>query len=283
MSLVTSCFTATYVHQWPQHFPGTPLAGMPMFDARAVLYPLPQTLRDYLSWRQADTHVNNLVRPRVQVAPCPGDRALTPAADPLLPAAAPLFRVAPLQYNTCFWALVKSGKTATEAHEQLRVRRGAAAAHRVRGCTCAGPLLVAQHAPNRPTQGTLSDYKNELLFSQFGLNYNTVPERFRKVRRPPRPALLRVGHTDQCWCASWELRGFRGLFIGSLVEQNKGKYKQTYKNGCPQGSVVVRQRVKHTKTAADGQQRERERLELCVLHCDIIKDAFWAERPELLA
>lgn len=31
-------------------------------------------------------------------------------------------------------------------------------------------------------QGTLADYKNELLFSQFGLNYNALPERFRKVR-----------------------------------------------------------------------------------------------------
>ena len=33
-----------------------------MFDARAVLYPALRTLRDYLSWRQADTHINNLVR-----------------------------------------------------------------------------------------------------------------------------------------------------------------------------------------------------------------------------
>lgn len=32
-------------------------------------------------------------------------------------------------------------------------------------------------------QGTLSDYKNELLFSQFGLNYSTLPERFRKASR----------------------------------------------------------------------------------------------------
>jgi tRNA(His) guanylyltransferase len=32
-----------------------------MFDARAVLYPSDRTLRDYLSWRQADTHINNLV------------------------------------------------------------------------------------------------------------------------------------------------------------------------------------------------------------------------------
>ena len=46
---------------------------------------------------------------------------------------------------------------------------------------------------------------------------------------------------------------------------------------------MVRQRVKHTRTAADGRTIERERLQPCVLHCDIIKDAFWAERPELLA
>ena len=61
VSLVTSCFTGTYVRRWAAHFPDTPLAATPMFDARAVLYPSDQTLRDYLSWRQADTHINNLV------------------------------------------------------------------------------------------------------------------------------------------------------------------------------------------------------------------------------
>ena len=30
-------------------------------------------------------------------------------------------------------------------------------------------------------QGTLSSHKNEMLFSEFGINYNNVPERFRKV------------------------------------------------------------------------------------------------------
>ncbi|KAI3433781.1 hypothetical protein D9Q98_003586 [Chlorella vulgaris] len=160
VSLVASCFTASYVRLWPQHLPDKPLAATPLFDARAVLYPSDRTLRDYLSWRQADTHINNL-------------------------------------YNTCFWALVKSGKTNTEAHAQL--------------------------------QGTLADYKNELLFSQFGLNYNALPERFRK------------------------------------------------------GSVVIRQRVKHVKQTADGRSKEKERLEPCVLHCDIIRDHFWQQHAELLA
>jgi tRNA(His) 5'-end guanylyltransferase len=31
-------------------------------------------------------------------------------------------------------------------------------------------------------QGTLSDYKNELLFTEFGINYNALPDRLRKVR-----------------------------------------------------------------------------------------------------
>jgi hypothetical protein len=50
-----------------------------------------------------------------------------------------------------------------------------------------------------------------------------------------------------------------------------------------QGSVVVRQRVKHVRQTEDGRTKERERLEPCVLHCDIIKDGFWRENPQLLA
>ena len=34
---------------------------IPSFDARTVLYPNNEILRDYLSWRQADCHINNLV------------------------------------------------------------------------------------------------------------------------------------------------------------------------------------------------------------------------------
>ncbi|KAL4437020.1 hypothetical protein ABPG75_004159 [Micractinium tetrahymenae] len=160
VSLVASLFSAAYVRFWPAHLPDTPLAATPMFDGRAVLYPADSTLRDYLSWRQADTHINNL-------------------------------------YNTCFWALVQSGKTTAEAHAELR--------------------------------GSLSDYKNELLFSRFGINYSTLPERFRK------------------------------------------------------GSVVIRQRVTVQKQMPDGRTKQKERLEPVVLHCDIIRDDFWRQHPELLA
>ena len=38
-----------------------------------------------------------------------------------------------------------------------------------------------------PLQGTQTDFKNELLYSTFGINYNSLPERFRKVRAPAAP------------------------------------------------------------------------------------------------
>ena len=39
----------------------TPLQLTPSFDGRAVCYPTDALLRDYLAWRQVDTHVNNQV------------------------------------------------------------------------------------------------------------------------------------------------------------------------------------------------------------------------------
>uniref|UniRef100_A0A1A9X5H0 tRNA(His) guanylyltransferase n=1 Tax=Glossina brevipalpis TaxID=37001 RepID=A0A1A9X5H0_9MUSC len=112
LSYVTSLFTSCYVLYWSQWMGDKKLAYPPSFDGRVVLYPSDQNLRDYLSWRQADVHINNL-------------------------------------YNTAFWNLVqKGGLTNQEAEAKLR--------------------------------GTLSAYKNELLFSKFGINYNNLPAMFRK-------------------------------------------------------------------------------------------------------
>lgn len=113
VSVAASTFAASYVRRWDSFFcPGrrrlraksengggddvnnvevvdTPLRSTPSFDCRAVLYPTTRHLRDYLSWRQADAHVN-------------------------------------CQYNACFWALVqKDGMTKTEAAAALRGTRTA--------------------------------------------------------------------------------------------------------------------------------------------------------------
>ncbi|KAJ1675659.1 tRNA-histidine guanylyltransferase 1-like [Spiromyces aspiralis] len=82
ISLITSYFTSCYVYYWRDYLPDVEMQAIPAFDSRAVMYPSDKNLRDYLSWRQADCHINNL-------------------------------------YNTCFWVLVKSGLSQKEAEKQL--------------------------------------------------------------------------------------------------------------------------------------------------------------------
>ncbi|XP_017474903.1 PREDICTED: probable tRNA(His) guanylyltransferase [Rhagoletis zephyria] len=84
LSYVTSLFTSAYVFNWSRWMSSKSLLYPPCFDGRIVLYPSDQNLRDYLSWRQADVHINNL-------------------------------------YNTAFWNLVlESGLSNQEAEAELR-------------------------------------------------------------------------------------------------------------------------------------------------------------------
>lgn len=85
LSTILSTFTAFYIQLWSAHFPTTPLQPphIPTFDGRAVCYPSVGNLRDYLSWRQVDCHINNL-------------------------------------YNTTFWTMrLKGGLEARDAEGQL--------------------------------------------------------------------------------------------------------------------------------------------------------------------
>ncbi|TRY90069.1 hypothetical protein DNTS_031580 [Danionella cerebrum] len=85
MTHVTSQFSSSFVFYWKEFFGEQPLLYPPSFDGRVVLYPSNKNIRDYLSWRQVDCHINNL-------------------------------------YNTAFWALVqKGGLSTTQADERLKV------------------------------------------------------------------------------------------------------------------------------------------------------------------
>ncbi|KAF7825594.1 tRNA(His) guanylyltransferase 2-like [Senna tora] len=83
ISALVSFFTSMYVMKWKSFFLQKELNYPPSFDARAVCYPSTEILRDYLSWRQVDCHINN-------------------------------------QYNSCFWKLVASGKSKKEAQHSLK-------------------------------------------------------------------------------------------------------------------------------------------------------------------
>ncbi|KAG8438786.1 hypothetical protein GDO86_005108 [Hymenochirus boettgeri] len=112
MTHVVSQFASSYVFFWKEFFPDQAILYPPGFDGRVVLYPNEQNLKDYLSWRQADCHINNL-------------------------------------YNTVFWSLVqKGGLTPSEAQKRLR--------------------------------GSVAAEKNEMLFSEFNINYNNEPVLYRK-------------------------------------------------------------------------------------------------------
>ncbi|EDW02836.1 GH10821 [Drosophila grimshawi] len=128
LTYVTSLFSTSYVMSWPKWMQ-QPLAYAPCFDGRIILYPSDENLRDYLSWRQADVHVNNL-------------------------------------YNTAFWKLVlESGLSNQQAEQRLR--------------------------------GTLSADKNELLYQQFGINYNNMPAMYRKGTILLRKRVLQFGQDEQ--------------------------------------------------------------------------------------
>ena len=60
VSLVTSLFTASFLRNWSTFFPSSPLRTNITFDGRCALYPDLKTLLDYMNWRQADCHINNL-------------------------------------------------------------------------------------------------------------------------------------------------------------------------------------------------------------------------------
>lgn len=191
VSTMVSTFTAEYCMQWPQYFQDMKLERpWPSFDGRCVAYPKARILRDYLSWRQADCHINNL-------------------------------------YNTTFWNLVlKGGMSGTEAEERLK--------------------------------GTVSGDKNEILFSQFGINYNKEPEVFRKGT------------------VVYRASGDNGDDGSSAGQNDSGKGGGAGGEGSGGGEVTK------SKTQLEKEKKRKRKARIAVEHVDIIGDAFWEARPWIL-
>ena len=174
---IATAFTAEYCMQWADFFPDQRLERpYPTFDGRCVAYPKRKVLRDYLSWRQADCHINNL-------------------------------------YNTTFWNLViKGGMSTTDAEQALK--------------------------------GTVSSDKNEILFSQFSINYNNEPQIYRK---------------------------------GTVVYRSYGSEPLT--NGETQSWKTADPK---SKSQIEKEKKRRQKATIAVEHVDIIGDAFWEQHPYIL-
>lgn len=60
LTTINSKFSTSYVYYWSKFFDQEKLKYPPTFDGRIVLYPSDENLIDYMKWRQADVHINNL-------------------------------------------------------------------------------------------------------------------------------------------------------------------------------------------------------------------------------
>lgn len=209
LSLVVSLFTSNYVFKWSKFFPDQELLYPPSFDSRIVIYPSEKNLRDYLSWRQVDCHINNL-------------------------------------YNTTFWSLVlKGGMNNQKAMESLK--------------------------------GTLSGDKNEILFSQFQINYNEVPQVYRKgtvlYKRKVESVTTMTATTTATTAATTESltpsseNGEETTSICSEVDQAK----------TPEEAAALppQHPISSCGKSKKKQNMEKKVYEVEEENCDIISDAFW--------
>ncbi|KAM3964826.1 tRNA-histidine guanylyltransferase [Aphomia sociella] len=60
LTTINSKFSSSYVYYWSKFFGTDKLKYPPTFDGRVILYPSDDNLIDYMKWRQADVHINNL-------------------------------------------------------------------------------------------------------------------------------------------------------------------------------------------------------------------------------
>ncbi|KAG8383435.1 hypothetical protein BUALT_Bualt04G0012900 [Buddleja alternifolia] len=112
LSLIVSFFTSVYVTKWKVLFPQKDLRYAPSFQSRVICCASVEVLQTYLAWRQNECHLNN-------------------------------------QFDTCFWQLIKSGKSEKEADKMLK--------------------------------GSQKQDRNELLYQCFNINYKKdLPEIFRQ-------------------------------------------------------------------------------------------------------
>ncbi|KTW28808.1 hypothetical protein T552_01438 [Pneumocystis carinii B80] len=144
---VVSFFTSNYVFLWPNYFVDTILTYPPSFDARVILYPSIQNLKDYLSWRQVDCHINNL-------------------------------------YNTTFWALVQKGNLSTTDAEKLLMGTLAKDKHELLFTQFSinynneqeifkkGSLLVKNHSKN--TSDKINIYHTDIVSDTFWIQHPSL-------------------------------------------------------------------------------------------------------------
>jgi len=116
-----------------------------------------------------------------------------------------------------------------------------------------GETTTQAHATLR---GTVAKEKHEILFTRFQVNYNQIDERFRKGS-----VLVREEIADPVV-----------VFLALGDEQAS----ETVGDAVTEPQPIQANNVKLKREV-------KPRKEVTVLHCDIIKDYFWNDKPDILA
>jgi tRNA(His) guanylyltransferase len=123
-------------------------------------------------------------------------------------------------------------------------------------------------------KGTVSSDKNEILFSQFGINYNNEAEMFKKGS-----ALFRDVSTSNK--SSMKVLNIR-IWLQYELEtpQPKSESQQGAQTAFAGESSKT---LQLSKTATEKERKIRARAGVAVEHVDIMKDDFWERRAWILA
>ncbi|KAI9682835.1 MAG: tRNA-His guanylyltransferase [Bathelium mastoideum] len=246
VTTIVSTFTSYYVHLWPTFFTDKPLSSpLPSFDGRAVLYPNDQLLRDYMSWRQVDCHINNL-------------------------------------YNTTFWNLIqKGGMDGTDAEKALMVRPTLLPSLQDAFSPTITPdshrelyHLAVRKWLRHLNQGTVSSDKNEILFSRFGINYNNEPEMFKKGS---------VLYRDYTSSSSPSALDGASSHSETNPDTSTSGLTGTEPTEEAHSASAVTQSVPISKTQTAKEQKARKKARIAIEHVDMIRDEFWVRRPWILS
>ena len=139
-------------------------------------------------------------------------------------------------YNTTFWALVQEGKmTKDQAHQKLK--------------------------------GTLSNDKNEILFSQFNINYNNQPEVYKKgtlLIRVKKPISLRPPKKEENKEKDEEIQN-------KINEINKKN--DEFLDKCEKAFKTDELIIKNDKFMEEKINDFKGKI--YVAHMDVVKDSFW--------
>lgn len=142
-------------------------------------------------------------------------------------------------YNTTFWALVqRGGLSEHEAHEKLK--------------------------------GSLAKDKNEILFSQFGINYNNEPEMFRKGS-----LINRGGQGDGVGVLDRGPDPLRLASVSGGVAGAETSAKEPREAAAASSLGPDEWDAAVPGSAAGRKKRKHESTELVLSHADIMSDAWW--------